>query len=165
MKKLVAESLEESLTPSGAVFGFAAWLTSRDEPIILSAHHDAAEAARLASEFIDKQKLDNLTDDWEKDLVSMNESSRNYDDIYKNVKNSRKLPKEMKENIEPLIIKGDTYYLNGKVYNLNYPKYNGCSLGADKNGFFVHTHRARSKSFSEIDKIPQSVIKRTASTG
>jgi hypothetical protein len=71
----------------------------------------------------------------------------------------------MKEKIEPLIVKGSSYYSNGSVYILRYPISTGCSLGADKNGFFVHTHRARSKSYPEIDKIPQNVIKRTASTG
>jgi len=38
-------------------------------------------------------------------------------------------------------------------------------LGADKDGFFVSTHRARSKSYLEIDKIPQKDIKFIESTG
>jgi ABC-type lipoprotein release transport system permease subunit len=41
----------------------------------------------------------------------------------------------------------------------------GVSLGADKNGFFVMTHRAKSKSYESPDKIPHENIIRTASTG
>lgn len=85
-------------------------------------------------------------------------------DVIGKVQRSKKLPKEMKDKIIPLIINGQTRYRNGKVYDL---KYNNkkCGLGADKNGFFVMTHRARSKSYSEIDKIPKKSIDFVESTG
>ena len=86
------------------------------------------------------------------------------------VKNSKKLPKEMKEKILPLIIGGNTnigtsWYKNGVVYGLKGAPDSGSDLGADKDGFFVHTHRARSKSKPEIDKIPKKDLDFIRSTG
>ena len=89
------------------------------------------------------------------------------------IKNSRKLPPELKQPILDLAFHNGihgTYYKNGKVYNLKIPKiqgksFKGVSLGADKNGFFVFTHRARSKSKNKIDKIPNKDIKFIESTG
>ncbi len=93
--------------------------------------------------------------------------SEQFENVESKIKNSKKLSKEMKEKILPMIIKNKfgTMYNNGKVLNLKYSKSNGCSLGADKDGFFVYTHRARSKSYPEIDKIPQSKIDFIKSTG
>jgi len=39
------------------------------------------------------------------------------------------------------------------------------SIGVDKRGFFVYTHRARSKSYPTIVKIPDSRVKFIESTG
>ena len=86
-------------------------------------------------------------------------------DVADKVKNSKKLTSEIKEKITPLIINGETKYKEGRVFRLRYAKSNGCDLGADKNGFFVFTHRARSKSYSDIDKIPEKDIKFIESTG
>lgn len=44
-------------------------------------------------------------------------------------------------------------------------KFRGVSLGKDKNGIFVMTHRARSKSYEKQDKIPLKDIKFIRSTG
>ena len=41
----------------------------------------------------------------------------------------------------------------------------GCSLKADRDGFYVHTHRARSKSYPSPDKIPAHKVKFIESTG
>jgi hypothetical protein len=41
----------------------------------------------------------------------------------------------------------------------------GVSLGKDEDGYFVHTHRARSKSYPSPEKIPESIVKRIESTG
>lgn len=46
---------------------------------------------------------------------------------------------------------------NGKRYNVGISK--------DRNGYYAHTHRARSKSYSSKDKIPTSVLKFIESTG
>jgi len=41
----------------------------------------------------------------------------------------------------------------------------GVTLGHDRQGYFVHTHRARSKSYENIADIPKSAIKFIESTG
>lgn len=66
--------VKESLSPSGAVYGFAGWLTTRKDPVIMSSHHDAAIVAELVDEFCKKQKLESPKDHWEDDLIPMNES-------------------------------------------------------------------------------------------
>lgn len=88
-------------------------------------------------------------------------------DVKEKVERSKKLSSEMKEKIYPLIVNGQSKYKEGgKVFNLKFNESkNGCSLGADKDGFFVYTHRARSKSYPEVDKIPQKDLKFIESTG
>lgn len=44
-------------------------------------------------------------------------------------------------------------------------KLKGVSLGKDKDGYFVFTHRCRSKSYSSPEAIPDSKIKFVESTG
>lgn len=44
-------------------------------------------------------------------------------------------------------------------------RYRGVSIGRDRNGYFVTTHRARSHSFSSPGTIPASKIKWIRSTG
>lgn len=41
----------------------------------------------------------------------------------------------------------------------------GVSLGRDRQGYFVYTHRARSKSYPSPERIPLSKIKFIKSTG
>lgn len=41
----------------------------------------------------------------------------------------------------------------------------GVSLARDADGVFVHTHRARSKSYPAADKIPKKVVDFIDSTG
>jgi hypothetical protein len=45
------------------------------------------------------------------------------------------------------------------------PKAKGVTLRKDKDGFYVHTHRARSKSYKTAMMIPKSVIEKTEATG
>ena len=44
-------------------------------------------------------------------------------------------------------------------------RYRGTSVGRDKNGYFVMTHRARSKSYPRAAGIPVAKIKFVRSTG
>ena len=44
-------------------------------------------------------------------------------------------------------------------------KYRGTSVGRDKSGFFVATHRVRSSSYLVAGKIPEYKIKFVRSTG
>ena len=70
-----------------------------------------------------------------------------HENVEDKVRNSKKLSKELKEIIIPLIIKDGihgSYYSNCRVFRLNIPKINGktfdgVDLGADENGFFVFT--------------------------
>ena len=98
--------------------------------------------------------------------------SEETDDVKGKIERSKTLSKEMKDKILPLIIKDGihgTKYIKGRVVNLKKPKvsgksFKGVTLCADKNGFFVAC-RARSKSYPELDKIPNAEIIRVAATG
>ena len=168
--------VRESLSASGALYGFGGWLTTRDKPITVSAKHNAAIVAELIDKFIKKQKLEKPEEHWENDLIPMiNEGDiiEETSDVKGKVQRSKKLSKEMKEKIIPLIIRKGihgTKYKEGRVFDLKIPKIKGKSfygvgLGADKDGFFVMTHRARSKSKPEIADIPDKDIKFIESTG
>jgi len=83
----------------------------------------------------------------------------------------KKIPSSMKETISPYIIKSSKYHgKNGIITGLRKPlnmdsDARGLGFGADKDGFFVHTHRARSKSYPTPFKIPKDKIKFIKSTG
>ena len=53
--------------------------------------------------------------------------------------------------------------LEKKIKEGNYPS--GFSMGIDENGFFIHTHRARSKSHSKPEDITVEEMKKTDATG
>ena len=53
--------------------------------------------------------------------------------------------------------------LKKKISDGGYP--DGFSMGIDKNGYFIHTHRGRSKSYDSPDKITVKEIKAVESTG
>lgn len=57
------------LSASEAVYGFAAWLTTRYEPVTLSALHDAGIAAELVAEFCKVNGLPEPRDHWEQNLT------------------------------------------------------------------------------------------------
>ena len=96
-------------------------------------------------------------------------------DVKTTIKNLKKLPTELKEAAYNLI--GSlTHAGNGKIFGLNlHPdlieKINkhghpdGFSMGIDKDGYFIHTHRARSKSFETPSKITAKAMKFIESTG
>ena len=44
-------------------------------------------------------------------------------------------------------------------------RYRGASVGRDSNGFFLMTHRARSKSYPALSKIPDKTVTFIRSTG
>lgn len=55
---------ECSLLPSEALFGFCAWLTTRNNPITASSRHDAGEWACLVDEFCKANKLTQPRNNW-----------------------------------------------------------------------------------------------------
>ena len=96
-------------------------------------------------------------------------------DVKTTIKNLKKLPTELKEAAYNLI-GSSTHAENGKIFGLNlhpdliekinkhnYP--DGFSMGIDKDGYFIHTHRARSKSFETPSKITAKAMKFIESTG
>jgi hypothetical protein len=96
-------------------------------------------------------------------------------DIKTTIKNLKKLPKELKE-VAVGLTKSYTTAKNGKVTGLelhpdlekkikdgNYP--NGFDMGVDKDGYFIHTHRGRSKSYEKPTDISVKDMKFIDSTG
>ncbi len=57
-------NMDNEMTGSEAVYGFMAWLTTREAEETFSAHHDAAPAAELVAEFCKVNNLTEPRDDW-----------------------------------------------------------------------------------------------------
>ena len=93
-------------------------------------------------------------------------------EVKKSLKLSKKIPKEMKDTIEKYLT-STSRYNNGRIYGLRKfngmskisSKISGVSFGADKDGFFVYTHRCRSKSNKDALKITKKEIDFVESTG
>jgi uncharacterized protein YutD len=73
-------------------------------------------------------------------------------------------------------LKSYSSIIKGKIFELELPNDfkeklnskklpNGFSMGIDKNGYFIQTHRARSKSYKHYLDIPEKDIKFIDSTG
>jgi hypothetical protein len=56
--------IEETLSASEALFGFAAWLTSLEKPVVFSARHEAGLAALMVEEFIKENGLEAPREGW-----------------------------------------------------------------------------------------------------
>lgn len=64
------DTTSHKLTASEALYGFAGWLTSRENPVTLSANHEASTAADLVAEFIKANDLGDVSrEDWHKFLT------------------------------------------------------------------------------------------------
>ena len=60
--------MNDKLNASEALYGFAGWLTSREEPVIASARHDAAVWAELVNKFCKANELSEPREGWDKKL-------------------------------------------------------------------------------------------------
>lgn len=86
---------------------------------------------------------------------------------------SKSISKKMKDLILPYVTSSSSYKTGGFLFGLRKPpgmskissKITGVSFGADKNGFFVYTHRARSKSHENPLKITKKEIDFIETTG
>lgn len=93
-------------------------------------------------------------------------------DVFKSLQLSRKIPVEMKAIIGKCVV-GSSRYKDGRIYGIRKPdgmnkissKITGVYMGADKDGFFVYTHRCRSKSHKDPLKITKKEIDYIESTG
>ena len=103
--------------------------------------------------------------------LNLNEGKKSkYSKTKDSLLRSKNIPKKMKEVILKYLSGGSKYIEGGRVHGLKIPKvkgkrFHGVSLGADKKGFYVYTHRAASKRYESPDKIPQSAIDFIESTG
>jgi hypothetical protein len=101
--------------------------------------------------------------------------SFNKEEKMKSIKNLHGLPKELKEVAYDLV-QFVTSAKKGKVFGLmfhpdlkkkikegGYP--DGYDMGIDKDGYFIHTHRGRSKSHSKPYGITAKEMKFIDSTG
>jgi len=61
--------MTDKLTASEAVFGFAAWLTCRDEKTVMGSTYDSAPIADLVAEFCKENGLDDPRDGWANNLI------------------------------------------------------------------------------------------------
>lgn len=118
------------------------------------------------NEKLKKQLLWALTD---REVLNENKSKSDYTQTKESIMKSKTISKEMKEEILKYLAGGSTYH-EGQIRGLRIPdiegkSFNGVSMGADKNGFFVYTHRARSKSHASPNKISDKEIKFIESTG
>jgi len=60
--------------------------------------------------------------------------------------------KYLLEKVNKIHLTSDEYEQVKKKFGKN----RGCSFAKDNNGYYCYTHRARSKSYKTIDKIPKS---------
>jgi len=60
---------KQELTASEALYGFAGWITIREEEVIASAHHEASIWAKLVDTFIKENNLEKPRDGWENNLI------------------------------------------------------------------------------------------------
>lgn len=62
---------ESKLSSSEALFAFVGWLTSRKEKTVMSSSDCASPAVELISEFMNKQNLPDVRDDWDSIIIPM----------------------------------------------------------------------------------------------
>jgi hypothetical protein len=97
--KRVWEILDEKLSPSEAIYGFAGWLTGRKDKTIMSSSDDAAAIADLVDKFNKKQGLEEPREHWEKDLIPMNESLGYTDFFGNNVSHKNAIQRRIRDLI------------------------------------------------------------------
>lgn len=107
---------------------------------------------------------------------SFNEAIKTKDDKpIRDIISNTRIPKDLKEESLKYII-NSTYVNKGRIFGLGlHPDLlqriksnvlpSGFNMGIDKNGYFIHTHRARSKSKITVDYITEKDIKFIDSTG
>lgn len=77
---VVFEDSPKRLNAAEAVFGFAAWLTSRSEAVTWSENHGAESAAELAAAFVEANGLPPLRNDYNRTLSYPEETKKCPDD-------------------------------------------------------------------------------------
>jgi hypothetical protein len=77
------------LNQSEAVYGFAAWLTTRKERTIMSASDDAAPIADAVKQFCEVNNLPDISENWPNNLIhpAPPKDPKNSDMVDKNIYN------------------------------------------------------------------------------
>jgi len=63
------KEIANEMTASEALYGFAGWLTSRDQQVVFSSRDNAALAADLVCEFCSVNKLSVPRNDWTDKII------------------------------------------------------------------------------------------------
>lgn len=107
------------------------------------------------------------------EVLTESKSKSKYQKTKESLYRSKSISKEMKDMISKYLNGGSTYHEGGRIHGLmkpkeftnKTPKSVGVSLGADKNGFYVYTHRAASKRYDSPELISIKSIEFIESTG
>ena len=59
----------DKLNASEAVYGFAAWITCRKQPVVFGGNNDCAPAADLVKQFCEANSLAPVTEAWPSNLI------------------------------------------------------------------------------------------------
>lgn len=108
-------------------------------------------------------------------LKLFKEFNNNISDLSNSIDRMKFISKELKEYSKPYI-NSLTKIVKAKIYGLEKSKEmndrieelgakNGFSMGIDKNGIFIHTHRGRSKSKEKISEFTKDDFNKIDSTG
>jgi hypothetical protein len=141
-----------------------------DKDVIGHYRHDYNDCMRDIEKHLNVWKTKNMSQGFKLDEST---SKSDYTEAKEALMKSKSISAEMKERILKYLTSGSTYKEGGHIHGLTKPKElmnktpkaDGVSMGADKNGFFVYTHRARSDSHEFPEKIPVKEINFIESTG
>ncbi len=64
----IAKAVVPKVQASEALFGFAAWLTCRDDAVVFSAKHDASVAAEMVGTYCEENDLPEPREGWQHNL-------------------------------------------------------------------------------------------------
>jgi hypothetical protein len=106
--------INEKLSGSEAVYGFAGWLTSRKDKTIMSSSDDASVIADLVDEFNKKQELEEPREHWEEDLIPMDESMGYTDFFGKKISHEDALHKSIRDYIVNIMM--DDLHISEKSF-------------------------------------------------
>jgi hypothetical protein len=79
MASRIAHSVLAELSGSEALYGFCGWLTTRDEPTVMSAHDEAGHIAELIGDFCETNELKDPQEHWDDELKHPKEISKTAD--------------------------------------------------------------------------------------
>ena len=69
MADRIARQISAELSGSESLYGFCGWLTTQDDPTVMSAHDDSAPIAKLISRFCKTNNLTEPREGWDKELI------------------------------------------------------------------------------------------------